>query len=210
MRDILKNLMLGMGQLASYTIPTHATDVLASVRNALYTGFVRRRFKRFGRSCIKWKSQHLKGLQYIEIGDGCTFDADLQLTAWPCGCKSPLISIGNNCLIRYGSHITAMNKIVIGNNLLTGTNVLITDNSHGTLEASELKLPPTERPLHSKGEVHIGNNVWLGNNVCIMPGVTIGDGVIVGANSIVTKNIPSYALAVGAPAKIVKQIKDIQ
>lgn len=77
-------------------------------------------------------------------------------------------------------------------------------NSHGKSERSVLDMNPNLRPIESKGSVVIGNNVWLGDNVIVLPGVTIGDGVIVGANSVVTKNIPSYSVAVGNPAKVVK------
>ena len=69
-----------------------------------------------------------------------------------------------------------------------------------------MSLPFTERPLYSKEPVVIGNNVWLGNNVCVMPDVTIGDGAIIGANSVVTHDISAYAVAVGIPAKIIKQL----
>ena len=119
----------------------------------------------------------------------------------------PEIRIGDNCHIGAMSHITSCNSIIIGKKLLTGTNVLITDNSHGSSKMESLMLHPQKRKLVSKGGVVIGDNVWLGNNVCIMPGVTIGDGVIVGANSVVTKDLPSFSVAVGAPAKVIKQIK---
>lgn len=114
--------------------------------------------------------------------------------------------IGNNCSIRNNAHITAINCIRIGDNLLTGTNVLITDNSHGQSTREHMSLPFTERPLYSKGPVVIGNNVWLGNNVCVMSGVTIGDGAIIGANAVVTHDIPAYAVAAGILAKVVKQL----
>ncbi|QUC06111.1 CatB-related O-acetyltransferase [Aggregatibacter sp. oral taxon 513] len=51
---------------------------------------------------------------------------------------------------------------------------------------------------------HIGNDVWLGADVIILSGLTIGDGAIIGAGSVVTKDIPPYAIAVGAPAKVIK------
>jgi acetyltransferase-like isoleucine patch superfamily enzyme len=56
----------------------------------------------------------------------------------------------------------------------------------------------------SKGDVEIGNDVWLGTDVFISSGVTIGDGAVVGAKSVVTSSVPPYAIAVGAPARVVR------
>lgn len=55
-----------------------------------------------------------------------------------------------------------------------------------------------------KGDITIGNDVWICENVLIMSGVTIGDGAIIGANSIVTKDVPSYQIYAGSPAKKIK------
>ena len=146
----------------------------------LYTLLHRNSFKHWGRgSHIGYCAMKLIGLQYISVGDSTFIASGMQLTAWDShnGIRyTPSIVIGNNCSFRENCHITAINSIHIGDNLLTGTNVLI------------------------------GNNVWLGNNVCIMPDVTIGDGAIIGANSVVTHDIPAYAVAVGIPAKVVKQM----
>ena len=57
----------------------------------------------------------------------------------------------------------------------------------------------------TKGPVVIGNNVWIGDNVIILSGVEIGDGAVIGAGSVVTKNIPSFHIAAGNPAKVIKQ-----
>ncbi len=56
----------------------------------------------------------------------------------------------------------------------------------------------------TKGDVIIGNDVWIGTGALILSGVTIGDGAVVGAHSVVSKNIPPYAIAVGNPAVVVK------
>ena len=61
-----------------------------------------------------------------------------------------------------------------------------------------------ERQMFLHPQTIIGNDVWIGCNVIILAGVTIGDGAIIGAGSLVTKNIPPFAVVVGAPAKIVK------
>ncbi|WP_110953915.1 CatB-related O-acetyltransferase [Anaerosinus massiliensis] len=56
----------------------------------------------------------------------------------------------------------------------------------------------------ARGDVQIGNDVWIGNDVSILSGVTIGDGAVIGTGAMVTKDIPSYAVAVGNPAKVIK------
>ena len=184
--------------------------ILYAIRNKLYTRCYRHLFAQWGKgSHIAWKALRLEGLPYISVGQGTLIAAGVQLTAWDRHNDSrfmPSISIGAHCTIRENSHITAINSISIGNHLLTGTNVLITDNSHGKASREQMDIPPTQRPLFSKGPVKIGNNVWLGNNVCVMPGVTIGDGAIIGANAIVTHDIPAYSVAAGIPAKVIKQL----
>lgn len=182
------------------------TRITKSIANRIYTVMHRRQFAQWGRgSHICWRAMKLVGLKHISVGNGAHIAAGVQLTAWETAGSTPRIVIGNHCAIRENAHITAINSISIGDNLLTGTNVLITDNSHGQSTREHMSLPYYERPLCSKGPVTIGNNVWLGNNVCVMPGVTIGDGVIVGANSVVTHDIPPYSVAAGIPAKVIKQ-----
>jgi acetyltransferase-like isoleucine patch superfamily enzyme len=113
--------------------------------------------------------------------------------------------IGDGCCFGVRNHITAFREIVIGSNVLTGSNVLITDNSHGAFTPSDLDLPPRKRTLTTKGGVVIGDNVWMGSNVCIMSGVRIGDGAVIAANSVVTKDVPARSMVAGVPARVVKQ-----
>ena len=176
----------------------------------LYTLWLRPRFAHLGKGAhIAWRAMHLKELQYVSVGDRTFITSGVQLTAWDSldgHHYTPSIVIGRRCEIRQNAHISAINSITIGDCLLTGTNVLITDNSHGESKREHMSLPFYERPMYSKGPVVIGNNVWLGNNVCVLAGVTIGDGAIVGANSVVTHDIPAYSVAAGIPAKVIKQL----
>lgn len=183
-------------------------QIVKAFINRLYTLAFRHCFAHWGKgSHIGWRAMRLIGLQYVSVGDRTFIASNVQLTAWDChngNHYAPSIIIGNRCAIRENCHITAINRITIGDDLLTGTNVLITDNSHGMATREHMSLPFTERPMVSKGPVVIGNKVWLGNNVCVMPGVTIGDGAIIGANSVVTHDVPAYSLAAGVPAKVIK------
>lgn len=181
------------------------------LRNAIYTLWIRNFLGGLGKSsyigypCILWG----RGSYNITIGSGTFIQEHCVLGCWiKYGEQffTPSIIIGNNCNIGQYSHISAIDKIYIGDDLLTGRYVYIGDNSHGGLSWEESKIPPISRKLKSKGEVVIGNNVWIGDKATILPGVTIGDNVIIGANSVVTKSIPSNTLVAGVPARIIKQL----
>jgi acetyltransferase-like isoleucine patch superfamily enzyme len=119
---------------------------------------------------------------------------------------SPSITIGDYCTFGEYNQITCCNKITVGNGLLTGRYVLITDNSHGGLSLEESEIPPIKRDLISKGELVIGNNVWIGDKVTIIGNVHIGDNAIIAANAVVNKDVPSNCLVAGVPAIICKQL----
>lgn len=184
---------------------------ISRARDCIYTGFLSKSLYGIGRgSVIAYKIKHHE-LNNILIGSSTMIESNVELTSWLSkygnNTDGPNIIIGNNCYIRRNSHITAVNKIVIGNNLLTGPDVLITDNSHGRLCEEQIGVPPIRRPIYSKGPVIIGDNVWLGEKSSIMPGVKIGNGVVVAANAVVTHDIPDNCVVAGVPAKIIKQVE---
>lgn len=121
--------------------------------------------------------------------------------------NQPSVIIGDNVSLGEYCHITAIECVKIGNNLLTGRFVTITDNSHGLTDLESLKLPPLKRPIVSKGAVTIKDNVWIGDKVTILPDVTIGEGSVIAANSVVTKDVPPYSVVGGIPAKILHKNK---
>lgn len=147
------------------------------------------------------------GANKIEIGKNVNFCEHLYLTAWTQHASAGndiLIRIGNGCNIGAFNHITAINKIEIGDNLLTGKWVTITDNNHGSSSFEDLQIPPDRRKVMSKGPIIIRNNVWIGDKATILGGVTIGDGAIIAANSVVTHDVPPFCVVAGNPAKVVK------
>lgn len=169
------------------------------------------KFKSCGEGIQIGAGCRFKNPQCIQIGKNFHAGKNLTIEAW-IDYKNykfshlPSIVIGNNVSVMRNCQLSAAVKISIGNGVLFGDNVFVTDNSHGQGIRSELDISPVDRCLYVKGPVSISDNVWIGRNVCIMPGVTIGKGTIIGANAVVTKNIPAYSIAVGVPAKVVKQI----
>lgn len=178
----------------------------------LYTRIVGWGFKTIGKkSIIRPCADVIVGKEFIEIGANCIIGKHIQLTAWSDhnGVKfKPSIKIGSNSQFGSYNHITSINRIEIGEGVLTGKFVTITDNSHGKPnDDSESDISPVIRTIYSKGPVIIGNNVWIGDKVTILPNVSIGDSCIIGANSVVTKDIPAYSIIGGNPARIIRTIK---
>lgn len=208
----MKIFFLLVGWFWSLIYCPYISKALNIARNYLYTGYYRRLFKSFGLgSIIKCPFSYTRGLEYVTIGNNSSIGTHVELTAWDTyrGQKfAPEIIIGDGTFIRDYSHISAILSIRIGNGVLTGPNILITDNAHGASIEELLDMPPQARPLHSKGPVVIEDNVWIGEKSSIMPGVHIGKGAIIAANSVVTHDIPSYCVAAGIPAKVIKVIRD--
>lgn len=188
------------------------TERYRYIREVLYNRRICKQFGSVGRGTVIARPCMLQGggLKNVHIGNNTRIQSHSVLESWSkYGDQvfSPSIKIGDNCKFGEYFHLTSCNRITIGNGLLTGRFVLITDNSHGCLSMDYSDTPPISRPLESKGEVVIGNNVWLGDKVTILAGVQIGDNVIIGANSVVTKDIPSNSMAAGIPARVLKQVK---
>lgn len=112
----------------------------------------------------------------------------------------PSLIIGTNFHATRNLTIQCAGRTTIGNDVLVASDVFIIDYNHGIDPSS----PSYLDNLLEVSEVVIEDGVWIGNNVIILPGVHIGKKAIIGAGSVVTKDIPSYSIAVGNPARVVK------
>jgi acetyltransferase-like isoleucine patch superfamily enzyme len=105
-------------------------------------------------------------------------------------------NINRNCMIWAGDNA----KVIIGKDCLTGPGVTIIASKYDVKGRNIVRsYPPFER------DIIIEDDVWLGANVVVLPGVKIGKGAIVGAGSVITKDIPPYAIVTGIPGKIIKE-----
>ena len=208
----MRHIVFFVGRIASHIFPNRLYNKLDLLKNIFFTGYKSMCFKSIGNKCTLGRNALYIGEMYIQIGNNTSIGDYGRLTAYDSYLQTkqhflPQINIGDFCSIGTQSHITAINNITIGNNVLTGPRVLITDNSHGSSYLHVLEEPPYLRELVSPGAVIIEDNVWIGEGAMIMPNVKIGKGSIIAANSVVTKDIPAYCIAAGAPAKIIKQLR---
>ncbi len=163
-------------------------------------------FGKFGNgSIICFPQTTIFNERYIHIGCDTMIGSHVALSAGMIPGQvcltDPVVRIGDRCLIGRGSGIVGHLSIVIGNDVWTGHHVYITDQNHGyeNIEIPISQQTQVERP------VSIGDGSWLGAGVVVLPGSTIGKHVAVGANSVVTGHLPDYCVAVGAPARVIKQ-----
>ena len=151
----------------------------------------------------------VRGGGYVDYGRQLTTGVGCRIEAFRMNdSKHKRIIFGNDVQINDYVHISAIEKVYIGNNVLMASHVYISDNSHGYYDGSHCDssplIPPKDR-AYKVEPVKIGDNVWLGEGVIVMPGVEVGNGCVIGAHSIVNKSIPSNCIAVGSPAKVIKK-----
>ncbi len=165
-----------------------------------------RRFGAFGAgSGILFPTVALYGEPYIRVGARvvvgpyCTLSAGVMPGHVPD--HDPVVTIGDDVLIGRGSGIVGHRSITIGDGVFTGHHVYITDANHGyedvTLSIGEQFAAP--RP------VRIGAGSWIGHGAIVLPGASIGEHVVIGAGSVVTGSIPSFSVAVGNPARVIRR-----
>lgn len=113
--------------------------------------------------------------------------------------------ISKDCIIGDNSGIGAYSIVskhtMIGNNVMMGEQCFIYTVNHAY---DRLDIPMIKQGVSECEPVMIGNDVWIGSRVTILPGVKIGNGVVIGAGSVVTKDVPDYAVIGGNPAKVIK------
>jgi len=109
------------------------------------------------------------------------------------------VIIGNETLIGMGNVI--ISPVTIGNNVIFAQNIVVSGLNH---QYENVSLPIEKQPV-TTALITVEDECWIGANAVLTAGVTIGKHSVVAAGAVVTKNIPPYSVAVGNPARIIKQ-----
>lgn len=133
---------------------------------------------------------------YLEIGNNSTIR---EYTYFQLTKPHPKVKIGSNVVIGRYNMITIKDMLTIGNHTIIGAFVQIIDHNHSILREQRIRDQQAEIR-----EVHIGEDVWIGAGAKILCGVTVGDGAVIGANAVIVKDVPSYAVVGGVPAKVIR------
>ncbi|HBN08154.1 MAG TPA: acetyltransferase [Cyanobacteria bacterium UBA8530] len=114
------------------------------------------------------------------------------------GSGSELV-VGDRSQIGHRARID--HDVTLGNDVVMGPEVVMMSAAH---RFEERDVPINLQGSQERRPIVVGNDVWLGTRVIVLPGVKIGDGAVIGAGSVVTKDVPPYAIACGVPARVVR------
>jgi acetyltransferase-like isoleucine patch superfamily enzyme len=135
----------------------------------------------------------------LEIGANTLLEPGVWITA-PAPAR---IRIGAGTFLNLGVMVAALDLVEIGDHCMFANGCFITDADH---RVDDPHRPITWQGFRSRGPTRVGDNVWCGANVVITSGVTVGERSVIGANSVVTRDVPARSIAVGAPARVIRQI----
>ena len=180
--------------------------IICKIKNVYY----KHKLKSVGKGLHLGRGSTIIGGKRIVIGDDFHAGNGLALQVWNKE-NNPYIQeefdsqlkIGNSVSLMKNVMISCASSVEIGNGVLMGDNVFISDNLHG-MPGSQLDKAPLEREIYVKGPIVIEDNVWIGRNACIIGSVRVGKGAIIGANAVVTHDVAPNKVVAGVPAKVIK------
>ena len=136
----------------------------------------------------------------LDVGAGTLLEPNVWITA-PSDAR---IRIGAGSFLNIAVMVAAVELVEIGDHCMFANGCFITDGDH---RFDDPEKPVPWQGFTTKGPTRIGDNVWCGANVVITSGVTVGERCVIGANSVVNRDLPSFSIAAGAPAKVIRQVE---
>lgn len=162
-----------------------------------------------GAHCLIVGERHLSLGAGFRAGRGLWLEA---VTRYEDQALTPRLRVGARFSGSDWVHVACAFEVTIGDDVLVGSKVHITDHNHGCYNGTAADSSPARAPAQralAGAPVRIGDKVFLADGVVVLPGADIGPGVIVGANSVVRGHLPADTLCVGTPATPIKRYNPI-
>jgi acetyltransferase-like isoleucine patch superfamily enzyme len=180
--------------------------ILVRARDKGFSLLARRAFASFGARSVIQLPVRLAGERRIAIGEGVFVGAGSWLQVLDGPDPSVALTIGDGTSIAGSCVLSAAVSVRLGRGVLFARNVYVSDHSHRFDDPGRAVL---DQGIDRVGAVTIEDGAWLGQNVVVGPGVRIGRGAVIGANSVVLDDVPDRAVAVGAPARVVRMLDGV-
>jgi acetyltransferase-like isoleucine patch superfamily enzyme len=159
-------------------------------------------FASFGPRSVIQPPVRLAGEQRIAVGRDVFVGAGSWLQVLEGPGDDVALELGDGTSISGNCVLSAATSVKLGKKVLIARGVYVADHNHAYADRERAVL---DQGVDGVAPVEIGDGAWLGENVVVGPGVSIGRGSVIGANSVVVSDVPDYAVAVGAPARVVKR-----
>jgi acetyltransferase-like isoleucine patch superfamily enzyme len=160
-------------------------------------------FHSFGQHSVIQPPLRLRGERRIVVGDDVFLGPRCWLQVLGDDEEDVAIVIGSGTSVVGDCVLSAASSITIGERVLFARGIYVADHAHAFADAAS---PIKDQGIDRIAPVVIEDGAWLGENVVVCPGVTIGCGAVVGANSVVVSDVAPRSVAVGAPARVVRDI----
>lgn len=218
----------GVSALLNYELRTMLLSALpGGMGLALRRRMYRSLWKRCGRGVVIGRNVTIRHPHRIVLGnrviidDNCVLDgkgdADTTIVInddaivgrnTVLSCKGGTITLGAHANVSVNCTLISETSLTIGEKvLLAGHCYLIAGGNHGM---DQTDIPVVEQPCMQRGGVDIKQNAWLGAGVTVLDGVTVGRDAIIGAGAVVTRSLAPYDIAVGVPAKVVRNRREMK
>jgi acetyltransferase-like isoleucine patch superfamily enzyme len=155
-----------------------------------------------GARSIVYPPALILGHRLIHIGEDVVIHPGAFLSVVDEPDRQGELVIGDGVQIGNDMVIACSGRVEIGDRVLTADRVFIGDTYH---EYRDVTRPILDQGLHDPRPVTIGGGAFLGINSSVLAGVTIGEGAYVGANAVVVEDVPSHAVVVGNPARVIRR-----
>jgi acetyltransferase-like isoleucine patch superfamily enzyme len=141
----------------------------------------------------------------ISVGADCRISGQTTISGRSSMVSVPQLFVGNNCDIGWQTTIAVGGRISIGDNVRIAGRAFLAGYPGHPIDA-RARAAGAADTQDQIGDIVLDDDVWLATGVTVLAGVRIGRGAIIGAGSVVTKDVPAFALAAGVPARVIRQL----